>query len=42
MNAKQSTNKICVLYGDNAVSVRLAQQQLARFHSGNFDMKALR
>ncbi|GBP65796.1 Histone-lysine N-methyltransferase SETMAR [Eumeta japonica] len=30
---------MCDFYGPNAVSVRLAQNWLKRFHSGNFDVK---
>ncbi|XP_049307894.1 histone-lysine N-methyltransferase SETMAR-like isoform X2 [Bactrocera dorsalis] len=35
-NATQATNAICEVYGDDAVSVRVAQQWFARFRSGNF------
>ncbi len=38
-NATQATNEICEVYGDDAVSVRVAQQWFARFRSGNFDVK---
>ena len=39
MNATLTTNQICEVYGDYAVSVRVAQQWFARFHFGNVDVK---
>ena len=39
MNATLTTNQICEVYGDYAVSVRVAQQLFARFHFGNVDVK---
>ncbi|GBP21470.1 Histone-lysine N-methyltransferase SETMAR [Eumeta japonica] len=38
-NATQASKKICDFYGPNAVSVRLAQDWVKRFQSGNFDVR---
>lgn len=38
-NATQATNGICEVYGNDAVSVRVAQRRFACFRSGNFDVK---
>lgn len=38
-NATNAANKICAVYGPNAVSIRLAQMWFKRFKSGNFSVK---
>ncbi|CAK1595889.1 unnamed protein product [Parnassius mnemosyne] len=38
-NATQAAKKFYVVYGPNAVSVRVAQSWFKRFQSGNFDVK---
>lgn len=38
-NASQAREKICEVYGDDALKTRIAQKWFARFRSGNFDVK---
>ena len=35
-NATKAANKICAVYGPNAVSMRVAQMWFKRLKSGNF------
>ena len=38
-NATNAANKICAVYGPNAVSIRVPQMWFKRFKSGNFNVK---
>ncbi|XP_076302457.1 histone-lysine N-methyltransferase SETMAR-like [Lasioglossum baleicum] len=38
-NATQSANKICAVYGEDAVAERTVPKWFARFEAGNFDLE---
>ncbi|XP_078051850.1 uncharacterized protein LOC144477998, partial [Augochlora pura] len=38
-NATQAANKICAVYGEDAVAERIVRKWFARFKAGNFDLE---
>ena len=38
-NAKQTANKICVVYGEGAVAERTVRKRFSRFKAGDFNLE---